>query len=289
MLTRSPRTDAGNVSYRVGDVADAPSLARAAEGADVVLHFAGCKRVAAEFHRTNVVGTHNVVSMCEQAQVRRLIYLSSVGVIGPTSEIQVTEETPCHPANGYERSKLEAELHVRQFSARRPGTTTILRPTNVFGENDPEVHLLNLFRRLKSDQFFFVGRDISQYALNYLYVPEISALVGALIETTPTGDLFIVNTPTPLAEFIATSKRLLDAPKPVRHLPYWLVKTAALAGDRLPRRVAPVNSLKLAELTSRKQYSADLLARQAGWRPAFAMEDALRNMIAHYREKGLLA
>lgn len=291
VLSRSAHADRGNVSYRCGDIGDARCLEAAIAGADAVVHLAGCKKNPREFHATNVLGTRNVLSACDKAKVPRLIYLSSVGVIGQTSESYISEATPCRPANEYEKSKYEAEVLVRQFSVRRPGTTTILRPTNVFGEHDPERHLLNLMNKVKAHRFFFVGGDISHYYVNYLYVAEISALVGTLLTSVPAGDLFIVNTPTPLAAFIATIKRLLNDSTRVAHLPYWLVKAAAVGGDHLPRAWVPrppICSLKLAELTSRKQYSAALLARAASWRPAFSMEEALRNVITHYREEGFL-
>lgn len=293
VLTRSAVSDSENVSYRRGHVEDARLLEEIIKGADAVVHLAGCKNSPGDFQGTNVVGTRYVLSACEKASTPRLIYLSSVGVIGPTGESDITEETPCRPANGYEKSKYEAELLVKQFSARRPGTTTILRPTNVFGEDDPEHHLLNLITKLKNRRFFFVGRDISSYYVNYLYVREISALIATLLTSTTTyaSDLFTVNTPTPLADFVATIKRLLDDTGSIGRLPYWPVKVAALCGDFLPRagvRHPPITSLKLAELTNRKCFSAALLAEEAGWRPAFSMEDALRNLITHYHEAGLL-
>lgn len=290
-LSRLARSNSDGVTWLHGDIGNARVLNDAIARADVVVHLAGCKKNPSEFHATNVLGTRNVLSACAKANTPRLIYLSSVGVIGQTSETIISEVTPCRPVNDYERTKYDAEVLVRRYSAQRPGTTTTLRPTNVFGEDDPERHLLNLITRLKTHRFFFVGRDISKYHLNYLYVKEISALAGTLLTSAHASDLFIVNTPTPLAEFIATIKRLLNDDARIKHLPYWPVKAAALGGDLLPRAWVPrppINSLKLSELTNRKQYSAALLAREVGWSPAFSVEDALRNIVSHYTGEGLL-
>jgi nucleoside-diphosphate-sugar epimerase len=291
VLSRSDHGDSGNVSYRRGELGDARGLEEAIAGADAVVHLAGCKRNLRDLTATNVLGTRNIVSACEKASVQRLIYLSSVGVVGQASERDISEKTPCRPANEYEKSKYDAEVLVKQWSARRPGTTTILRPTNVFGEHDPEHHLLNLITKLKTHRFFFVGRDMSGYYLNYLYVRELSALVATLLTSAHASDLFIVNTPTPLSDFITTIKRLLNDHRPIRHLPYWPVRAMAVCGDHLPRAWVPsppITSLKLAELTNRRQYSAALLAREVGWSPAFSLEEALRNLLTHYREAGLL-
>lgn len=290
-LSRSARADAANARFVTGDITDASLVRDLVRGADAVIHIAGCLKRPDQFVATNVEGTRHIVDACEQAAVPRLIYMSSVGVIGPTAASLVTEDSPRHPANAYERSKGAAEELVSAFGDRHPGTTTILRPTNVFGEHDPETHLLNLFAKLKSKRFFYVGTETADFYVNYLYVAEISALVRSLLTRTTPSSTYIVNTPMRLTEFIDAMKRALGDTTPIGHLPYWLVKAAALVGDRIPRAVMPippVSSLKLAEMTSPKQYSPARLMSELGWRPAYAIDTAVSNLCRHYHDKGWL-
>src|SRR5215213_1685630 len=65
-----------------GDVSDAASLTNAASGCDAVLHVAG---IVAEnppevtFQSVNVDGTRNLLEEAKRAQVRRFVFVSSLG------------------------------------------------------------------------------------------------------------------------------------------------------------------------------------------------------------------
>ena len=166
-----------------------------------------------------------------------------------------------------------------------------MRPTNVFGENDPELHLLNLLRHIIKHRFYFVGKDISRYYLNYLYVKEISELVPRLLDAKIKNDLYILNTPTQLYDFIIIIKDILKDETPVKHIPYWPVRLIAQCFDFVPKNIMrhqPINSTKLKELTNVKRYSSSLLSTDLNWSPAYRMEEALTNLISHYSKKGLL-
>src|SRR5438445_7072229 len=69
-----------------GDVTDILSLLEAFKGIDTVFHLAGViaykKSERAKMEKVNVQGTANVVEVCRECKVRRLVYLSSVVAIG---------------------------------------------------------------------------------------------------------------------------------------------------------------------------------------------------------------
>lgn len=291
VLTRRAVAGHNGVFYLKGDLSDKLLVTEAIREVDYVVHLAGCKKDSDAFLTTNVVGTENIVSACSNYHVRKLLYLSSVGVIGPTKCTEINELTSCRPSNGYEKSKYQAELLVRQFSQSNPGKAIILRPTNVFGEDDPEMHLLNLITKLQRQRFYYVGDDTSKYYVNYLYVKEISELIPYMLAHNANSDLYILNTPSPLTEFITTIKQILSNDTPVKRLPYLPLKLAAACFDLVPKSIVnppPINSLKLSELTNKKQYSSALIAKELNWSPVFSMSESLHNMIIHYYEKGLV-
>jgi hypothetical protein len=112
----------------------------------------------------------------------------------------------------------------------------------------------------------------------------------SLLSFTTGSDLYILNTPFKLSQFIALIKEILNDDRPIRHLPYWPIKFVALCFDMMPKAIInppPINSLKLLELTNTKRYSSALLENEANWKPAFSMRDSLHHLITHYREKGL--
>jgi len=259
---------------------------------EYVVHLAGCKKGKDQLHAINVEGTQNVISGClASPSFKRLIHLSSVGVIGSGGGAWVDEEIPCQPANDYEKTKHQAELLVRRFSTEHPGRVVILRPTNVFGEDDPELHLLNLFRKVKRGHFYFLGRGESDYHVNYLYVKELSGLIGPLLQRNSPSYLYIVNTPSRLVDFIAHVKAIVGSRQADKRLPLWPILVAAKIFDAVPKslmRHPPVNSLKVRELTNPKVYSAGLLAGDLGWKPKYPVRDALAKLYAHYVSKGLI-
>ena len=293
ILTRHKRDNQKSLSYVQGDISNTLLISEYIGQSNYVIHMAGCKNDPKSFFQTNVKGTENIINACRKNNdLKKLIYLSSVGVIGKTNNTVIDEKTECHPNNEYEKSKYQAELIVREYAKERPCNVIILRPANVFGENDPELHLLNLIRKIKSRQFYFVGRGESLYYLNYLYVREISELVPLFLRSNARSGVYIINTPTSLLEFITTIKEILEDRTPVKHLPYGPIKLLAKCFDMIPRDILkhpPVNSLKLSELTNRKQYSSALLAADFGWKPMFTMKQALNNLISHYNKRKLLA
>ena len=102
-----------------GDVTDFESIRTAFDGVDVVFHLAAAllSTVPGEFERVNAQGTRNVVSACQDAGVRRLLYVSSISVTYPIL-------TP------YGQSKLAGELAVKESGL----DWTIVRPTLVIGD-----------------------------------------------------------------------------------------------------------------------------------------------------------
>ncbi|HEV7991440.1 MAG TPA: NAD-dependent epimerase/dehydratase family protein [Gemmatimonadaceae bacterium] len=118
---------ASGVTPIIGDVADAASIAGAADGCDAVLHVAGIVEEsppAATFERVNVNGTRNVCAEAERAGVGRLVYVSSLGAPEGASD--------------YHRSKRDAERLVEAFR----GNWTICRPGNVYGPGDGQISVM---------------------------------------------------------------------------------------------------------------------------------------------------
>lgn len=75
--------------YFIGDVRDAGRLRRAIEGTDTVIHAAALKQVqAAEYNpfeciKTNVLGAQNLIEACLEANVKRVVALSTDKAAAP--------------------------------------------------------------------------------------------------------------------------------------------------------------------------------------------------------------
>jgi uncharacterized protein YbjT (DUF2867 family) len=102
-----------------GDVTDAGSLERAADGCDAVVHLVSIiVGKPAAFERVMVDGTRNTVAAAAKARVRRFVLMSALGVSEETKEL-----VP------YYRSKWAMEAAVKSSGLEH----VIFRPSFVFG------------------------------------------------------------------------------------------------------------------------------------------------------------
>ena len=124
-----------------GDVCDAASLRRAAEGCQAILHMAALVKMWVPerevFDRVNVEGLRAALAAAE-AVGARLVYTSSFMAIGPTGA-QPADESQIHPGrsfrNDYERTKAHADVVAREAAAAGRDVV-LLYPGVVYGPGD---------------------------------------------------------------------------------------------------------------------------------------------------------
>lgn len=120
-----------------GDLRDLPALREALRGCGSVIHAAALFRFwgrREDFWKTNVEGTRNLLETAREAGVARFVHISTIAVVGrPPREGLITEETPCHPQDAYQASKLEAERLVLRFGREHGLPVVVLRPGAIYG------------------------------------------------------------------------------------------------------------------------------------------------------------
>src|SRR3546814_3908368 len=95
---------------------------------------------AGDFEAGTVWGTRNVVRACREHGVRKLVYVSSMGVLdhaGRKPGMAVTEDYPVEPhpdlRGAYTRTKLAAEREVLDAIRDHALPAVIIRPGPIFG------------------------------------------------------------------------------------------------------------------------------------------------------------
>jgi UDP-glucose 4-epimerase len=110
-------------------------LSRAMEGCDAVIHCAGLtprrgqRFDDAEFDLVNHQLTKNVAQAVADANVPRLLYLSSIAAVGAGPAV-LAPSSPQHPVGAYGKSKADAEAALLSMAVP---TTLIVRPPLVYG------------------------------------------------------------------------------------------------------------------------------------------------------------
>ncbi len=135
------------VQYITGDVRDLSSLRPLFEGLRgrqiYVLHTAGIidisDQVSPRTYDVNVNGTKNVLTLCREYKVQRLLYVSSVHAIPEGDKSQVLHEvshfSPSAVVGGYAKTKAEATQLV--LDAARDGLdAVVVHPSGILGPYD---------------------------------------------------------------------------------------------------------------------------------------------------------
>jgi dihydroflavonol-4-reductase len=126
-----------------GDLRDAESLRRSIAGCNWVFHVAALYSYWGyrweDFYQVNVEGTRRVLQAARDAGVQRIVYTSSVAVLGiPKDGSPGTEETPSTLADmigDYKRSKFLAEEVAGDF-AHQGLPVVIVNPSTPVGVGD---------------------------------------------------------------------------------------------------------------------------------------------------------
>lgn len=129
-----------------GDIRDPDSLRRAIEGVDIVYHCAGIISILPgqqkQLYQVNVLGTRNVVNMCLETKVKRLVYTSSIHALSePAPGIVFDESRKFDPENvlgEYSKSKTLGTLEVIK-GIKKGLDAVILCPSGIIGPYDYRV------------------------------------------------------------------------------------------------------------------------------------------------------
>jgi|tagenome__1003787_1003787.scaffolds.fasta_scaffold20949465_3 nucleoside-diphosphate-sugar epimerase len=282
-----------------GDVTDPSSLGRLfAEGRGAtVFHCAGIihpTRGTRQLFAVNVQGTKDLLAAARQAGVRRFVHVSSNSPLGcnrrPTDVFD--ESAPYHPYMKYGRSKMLAELAVREAGGDLE--TVIIRPPWFYGPNQPARQSL-FFTMIRTGKVPLVGDGENRRSM--AYVDNICQGLR-LAEQVPAakGQIYWIadRRPYSMNEIITTIEEVMDrdfgvipARKRVR-LP-GLASEAALAVDRV-MQAAGLYHPKIHVLSEMNRTIACSVARaerELGYDPKIELREGMRRSMTWMRERGL--
>lgn len=192
--------------YLRGDVTVLEELEAAFQyGIDAVCHIAGQVSILKSFAdpaadlRTNTLGTVNVLQLCLQHRVPRLLYASSMTNYGQTTVLPIPEEHACEPTSYYGITKYAAERYVQTTGNRQdlafPFHVTSFRMYNVYGPrqalDNPYQGVLGIFlgNVVRGEPITIFGDG--EQTRDFIYIDDIvQAWVTALEQAACFGQVF---------------------------------------------------------------------------------------------------
>jgi len=180
-----------------GDVRVPDSLRKAFEGADIVYHCAGIISILPgqqkQLYQVNVLGTRNVVNMCLETKVKRLVYTSSIHALSePAPGIVIDESREFNPENvlgEYSKSKTLGTLEVIK-GIEKELDAVILCPSGIIGPHDYRVSEMG---KLIVD---FVNGKVKAYiggAYDFVDVRDVAEGLILACEKGKKGECYILS------------------------------------------------------------------------------------------------
>ena len=278
-------------SYIQADITDRDSLRLALRDIEVVYHTAAIVPMfvgytTQDFYNVIARGTENVVAVCKEHKVKRLIYTSSVNVMissDPNQDTVGIDETtpyPKHPREPYGGAKIVAEKCVLGANSEEGMLTCALRPC-----------LLADVKVIKDNGSWYFGDGSHRQVL----IPaDTAAKIHILAEkklqnegcsSVVAGSAYIVAlkdsfTHREYAEFIAGEQS-----EKAHSIPMWLLRFLVYFNEYSYRLSgwAPVSRLLRLDMiefmTRSHTYSGALGQREIGWEDNRTWKDVVRELL----------
>ncbi|GAB6059906.1 NAD-dependent epimerase/dehydratase family protein [Desulfonatronum parangueonense] len=190
-----------DIKWFTGDVHDDDLIARAVSGQEYIFHVAAAFRQARSSERdywnVHVKSTQLLATEAlKNPRFKRLVHFSTIGVHGHIASPPATEDSAFDPDDEYQKTKLDAELWLKDFSGKHGLPYTVIRPAAIYGPGDKR--LLKLFRMALKPVFILLGKGKCMYHLVHVDDLTNAALVAST-HPDASGEAFIVAADEPFA------------------------------------------------------------------------------------------
>jgi predicted dehydrogenase/nucleoside-diphosphate-sugar epimerase len=275
----------------VGDIADKAAVEAAVRGTEAVVHCAarmGTQGTWEEFYRDSIEGTENVLRAAHDAGVKRVIYVSSLGVYGtPDNGDCINDATPYDPRpdkrGNYSRAKVEAEKFVLQFANETGLPVTVFRPGFIYGRGRPLPTAPLAFPSPLSTSFIVIGSSKTLLGLNYIE-NLLDAFELALDRPESAGRQYIIVDDEQLTSGEYHRVRGEIDGTHASFFPGWPFRLASPGIEILAKRsnggkLTTFTSYALARALKSVRYDTHAVREELGWRPKIGLEQALRQIL----------
>jgi len=296
-----PNSDRRNVSgldleIAEGSLEDDASLTNAVGGCGALYHVAADYRLWVRdpqaMYRSNVDGTRALMTAALAVGVERVVYTSSVAVLGlhadGTPSDENTASTLDDMVGPYKRSKFLAEAEVRRLVETRKLPAVIVNPSTPIGPRDikptPTGRMIVEAASGRMPAFVDTG-------LNLVHVDDVAR--GHLLaeEQGRVGERYILGGENlSLAEILRRIAAITGGRPPKLRLPLpvvWPVAVAAEAWGRVTGKEPMVTFDSLRMARKKMYFSAAKAERELGFR-ARPVNEALADAIRWFRSAGMV-
>jgi dTDP-glucose 4,6-dehydratase len=251
-----------------GDICDTALIDEVLPGHDAILNFAAESHVdrsidwAAEFVRTNVLGTNTLLDAARKHRIARYLQVSTDETYGSIDVGSFAEGDRLDPASPYSASKAGGDLLARAYHRTYGLPVVITRGSNTFGPYQFPEKVIPLFvTNLLEDKPVPLYGD-GMNVRDWIHVEDVCSGIATVLERGDVGQIYNI-----AAGNERTNVELTHALCDLLGKPYSFITPVA---DR------PGHDRRYSVDTSR--------TRALGWQPRWTFSDALASTVDWYRE-----
>jgi UDP-glucose 4-epimerase len=263
----SPYHERRAVPTVTGDLCDLDRLTKAMEGCEVVIHLAAAadvgevEKAPLEAETCNARGTAQVLEAARRAEVKRVVYASTIWVYSDAGEPVVDESIALRPpAHFYTATKLAGELYCRSYRELYGLEYTVLRFGIPYGPRARPAAVIPTFvaKALAGEPLTVAGDG--RQSRRFVYVEDLAdGVVKALCPTAADRVYNLVGAEDVTIAQIAETVRELVGDVEIERIPG---RNGDFAGAAV---------------------SGDRAARELGWRPQTSFREGVRRYIEWHR------
>ncbi len=294
-----PESDLSNleglpVEVRSGDLQDSAAIRAALKGCTALFHLAADYRLwvpdPERMYQVNVEGTRLLMRGCLDEGIERIVYTSSVAVLGLHDDGTAADETTAAGLDDmigpYKRSKFLAEAEVRRLVVEAGLPAVIVNPSTPVGPRDikPTPTGRMIVEAASGHMPAYVDTG-----LNLVHVDDVAAGHLAAYDRGRAGERYILGGENlTLAEMLDAVAELTGRRKPLMQAPRAAIYPIAVAAEAVAwvtgrEPFVTVDALRMAK--KKMFFSSAKAAGELGYRTR-PVREGLSDAIAWFRGAG---
>jgi 2-alkyl-3-oxoalkanoate reductase len=284
------------VEVCIGDITDINSLSVAFEGMDYIVHAAADTLGIIDGGKSSTIqGTKNILKLCKERRIKKLVYISSCNVYGVSSfedGYMVTEDSPLERMPGargaYSNAKFQAEKLVLQAITENICPIVCLRPGTIYG---PGGEIYTPMMGFSMGRKVFLTINNVRFILPLVYIDNVVDAVRVVLKKNMSnGNVYNLIDPYQLTkkQYIKILINKIYSKAIFLDFPYTLLYITVILYEFFMKIIGKEPFLTRYRLESSQKkviYNGNKICRELAWDPPVSLNDALNNVIEYEKQR----
>ncbi|MHA1125358.1 MAG: NAD-dependent epimerase/dehydratase family protein [Candidatus Heimdallarchaeota archaeon] len=288
--------DVNGIESLVGDIRNIEDVRNACKDIDIVFQTAAAiwdpKMPEHIYDEVNITGNQNVIQVCKELGIKKLVYTSTLDVVVDGKKpIVYGDESLTYPdktpKDHYSRTKIIAEKMV--IEANSPELLTVsLRPVGMYGPRD-KYHIANFVKMAKTNNKMKLGNGSACFSHVYSENAAHAHILAAKHLKTGSpivGQNYFVTDHQPannLFTFMEPFLEGLNLPVPKRSIPYRLAYVLAWFAEKFAPN-SNFNRFAVVQTCVDHTFVHDKASKDFGYEPIVSKEEAFERTLQWFKD-----